>query len=108
MLLCVWRLHLQFWCLYSRHYHPEVLTAIRDRLVEEFMGVHTAEDWKSITKEFFEQWNLPNCCEAVDGKHVVMKVPLNSGSQLYFVQLQESFLHCSLGSCGRPLVIQDS
>ncbi|KAK5614387.1 hypothetical protein CRENBAI_000628 [Crenichthys baileyi] len=36
---------------------------------EEFMAVPGAEDWRSIAKEFGEQWSFPLCCGALDGKH---------------------------------------
>uniref|UniRef100_A0A3P9LIS6 DDE Tnp4 domain-containing protein n=1 Tax=Oryzias latipes TaxID=8090 RepID=A0A3P9LIS6_ORYLA len=62
---------------------PEVLTAIWDGLVEDFMAVPSAEDWRSIAEEFHQRWNFPNCCGAVDGKHVILKVPPNLGSQLH-------------------------
>ncbi|CAL9706590.1 unnamed protein product [Knipowitschia caucasica] len=62
---------------------PEVVTAIWDSLVEEFMAVPTTDDWRSIAGEFERRWNFPLCCGAVDGKHVRMKAPPNAGSLYY-------------------------
>ncbi|XP_059367678.1 uncharacterized protein zgc:194221 isoform X3 [Carassius carassius] len=62
---------------------PQVVTAIWDCLVEEYMAVPTTGDWRSIAEGFQEQWNFPLCCGAVDGKHVGMKAPPNSGSQFH-------------------------
>ncbi|XP_059923546.1 uncharacterized protein LOC132469572 [Gadus macrocephalus] len=59
------------------------VTAIWDCLVEEFIAVPTTEDWRLIAQQFEEQWNFPLCCGAIDGKHVVLKAPANSGSQFF-------------------------
>ncbi|KAJ4925930.1 hypothetical protein JOQ06_008115 [Pogonophryne albipinna] len=47
------------------------------------MPVPQAEDWRAIAAEFQERRNFPNCVGAIDGKHVVIQAPANSGS-LYF------------------------
>ncbi|KAJ4939522.1 hypothetical protein JOQ06_028970, partial [Pogonophryne albipinna] len=61
----------------------EVAGAIWTALVEETMPVPQTEDWRAIAAEFQERWNFPNCVGAIDGKHVVIQAPANSGS-LYF------------------------
>ena len=43
----------------------------------------TRQDWVNIEKSFYNQWNFPNCVGAVDGKHVVIQAPHNSGSQFF-------------------------
>lgn len=43
----------------------------------------TENEWMTVSQEFLSQWNFPNCIGAVDGKHVVMTAPANSGSIYY-------------------------
>lgn len=62
---------------------PEVLDAI----VEEFQHViktpENADDWRELADEFERQWNVPHCVGAIDGKHVAIRKPKNSGSVYY-------------------------
>ena len=41
------------------------------------------DTWKQIEFGFRTCWNFPNCIGAIDGKHVALRAPANSGS-LYF------------------------
>lgn len=43
----------------------------------------TTEDWIQIAEGFRERWDFPNCLGAIDGKHVVIQAPPNSGSWFY-------------------------
>ena len=47
------------------------------------------EEWNSIAKEFTEKWNFNNCIGAMDGKHVLINPPANSGS--YYFNYKHSF-----------------
>ena len=63
---------------------PCVCTAVRNLMVDTFMRLPTTEaDWNRIEYGFRTCWNFPNCCGAIDGKHVALRSPPNSGS-LYF------------------------
>lgn len=43
----------------------------------------TEYEWEKIADSFQEKWNFPNCLGAVDGKHVRIVRPANSGSYYY-------------------------
>ena len=43
----------------------------------------TPEEWIKISEGFHQLWNFPHCLGAIDGKHVVMQTPVNSGSNFY-------------------------
>lgn len=43
----------------------------------------TTEEWEEVAQKFNEYWNFLNCLGAVDGKHVVMIAPPDSGSVFY-------------------------
>ena len=40
-------------------------------------------EWKCIAQGFEIKWNFPHCIGALDGKHVVMQAPANSGSMFF-------------------------
>lgn len=42
-----------------------------------------AVDWQKISVDFNEKWQMPNCLGSIDGKHIEIKCPPNSGSQFY-------------------------
>lgn len=61
----------------------EVCKAIIEKLMSITMPKPTADQWKKIAEEFWNIWNFPNCIGALDGKHVVIQAPANSGSQFF-------------------------
>lgn len=61
----------------------EVSTAIIKHLLSQYIGIPSREKWLAIADEFWKTWNFPNCIGALDGKHVIITAPPNSGS-LYF------------------------
>ncbi len=54
-----------------------------------YMPVYTEQDWLHSAKLFWQCWNFPNCCGAVDGKHIVIQKPPKSGS--YFFNYKHTF-----------------
>ena len=61
----------------------ETCNAIWDVLVDTEMPAPTESDWKRIENQFATRWNFPNCVGALDGKHIVITAPHNSGSLYY-------------------------
>ena len=55
--------------------------AIYDQLQPEFLPTpSTEEQWKEVAHTYERKWNFPNCIGALDGKHVVIETPTDSGS----------------------------
>lgn len=43
----------------------------------------TMEDFKLIAQNFWDRWQYPHCIGSIDGKHIRIKKPKNSGSMYY-------------------------
>lgn len=70
-------------------------------------------EWMEICAAFEHLWNLPHCIGAIDGKHVLLQAPINSGSEFYnyhsqfsivlfaLVDANYNFLFADIGCQGR-------
>lgn len=62
----------------------KVTIAIFIVLKEEFLRfLYTENEWRVISHNFGEQWNFHHIIGAMDGKHCVIDLPLQSGSMFY-------------------------
>ena len=78
-----------------------------------FQFPHTEEEWKAVAKGFQDRWNFPNCLGALDGKHIAIRPPRNSGSTFFnykhsfsivlmaLVDADYKFIYCDVGCNGR-------
>lgn len=92
----------------------EVSVAIYEEFLEEVWTIpSTPEGWKEVAEGFSSRWNFHHCVGALDGKHIALVKPHNSGS-LYFnykkffsivlmaaVDANYKFLWTSIGHPGR-------
>lgn len=73
----------------------------------------TQQDWQEIAKNIENRWNFPNCGGSLDGKHIRITKPYNSGSYYYnyknyfsivlmaLVNADYEFLYVNVGCNGR-------
>jgi hypothetical protein len=52
-------------------------------LIVVFQLPSSKEEWLDVTRDFEVRWNFPHCLGALDGKHVVLQCPYNSGSSYF-------------------------
>ena len=64
-----------------------ICTMTWDALATIHIPITSKAEWQSIADEFDDQWNFPNCIGAIDGKHVMIQCPFNSGSLFYNYKL---------------------
>ncbi|XP_054929960.1 uncharacterized protein [Dermacentor andersoni] len=57
----------------------------------------TAEEWKKIATDMLVDWNFPNCIGCIDGKHVSIECPANSGSRN--LNYKKSFSTVLMATC---------
>ncbi|XP_050676764.1 uncharacterized protein LOC126973480 [Leptidea sinapis] len=92
---------------------PEVCDAIIEALSDYVKIPSTEEEWLAISKEFENKWNFPHAIGAMDGKHVMLQAPINSGTDydnykqfpsivlFGLVDASYNFLCVNVGSKGR-------
>nr|XP_039270100.1 protein ALP1-like [Styela clava] len=61
----------------------ETCEAIWTSLKKEYLSPPTVTKWKQIAEEYEKKWNFPHCIGSIDGKHIQIQAPVNSGSLYY-------------------------
>lgn len=61
----------------------ETCDVIWNILSQQYMPFPTEDMWVATAKRFQEKWQMPNCIGAIDGKHIRIKKPANTGSTYY-------------------------
>lgn len=61
----------------------ETCRVIWDDLNQIYLSLPNESEWQNLSEDFQNMWDLPNCVGAIDGKHVAITCPPNSGSLFY-------------------------
>lgn len=56
--------------------------------MSSYMGLfakytYTSDFFKKIAQDLYTKWGFPDCIGSIDGKHIQIKCPANSGSMYY-------------------------
>ncbi|XP_018376011.1 PREDICTED: putative nuclease HARBI1 [Trachymyrmex cornetzi] len=70
---------------------------IWEKLSPKYLPRSTTEDFIRYAQDFQDKWNMPNCIGAIDGKHIVIQSPYNSGSN--FINYKKTFSIVLLAVC---------
>ncbi|XP_046975176.1 uncharacterized protein LOC124541366 [Vanessa cardui] len=74
---------------------PEVCQALIGGLKEQIkMPTNRRQDdeWLECSKEFEKLWHFPHVIGAIDGKHILIQCPFNSGAEYYNYKSQFSIV----------------
>jgi hypothetical protein len=52
-------------------------------MLSECIPTPAEAEWENIPTKFLNLWGFPNCIGALDGKHVQIVAPNNSGSNYF-------------------------
>ncbi|XP_017471899.1 PREDICTED: uncharacterized protein LOC108363140 [Rhagoletis zephyria] len=61
----------------------ETTEVLWSKLGNIYVSEPNEEDYKQIAQDYWELWNMPNCVGSIDGKHIAIQCPPNSGSQFF-------------------------
>ena len=71
----------------------ETCEAIFETLAGEYLHPPSStEEWENIAGDFQEIWNLPHIVGAIDGKHIRIQFPQQSGTLFHNYKLLFSFI----------------
>lgn len=85
----------------------ETCEAIWSCLNETFLKKPTEEDWRDIANDFEIKWDFPHCIGAVDGKHIVIQAPPNSGSAYFNYKNTHSVILMAVVDANLSFVLVD-
>lgn len=61
----------------------ETCEAIWEFLQKIHIPTPSSDLFKKIAQDFYTKWGFPHCIGSIDGKHIRIKYPANSGSMYY-------------------------
>lgn len=107
-------MHLVFvWAIQQFIQLITICKSIIKQLFAQCIPTPDKKQWKEIANRFSSLWNFPNCNGALDGKHVQITAPANSGTNYFnykktfsvvllaFVDADYRFIAVDIGSYGK-------
>ncbi len=85
----------------------ETCDIIWSTLKSEVLQVPSTEKWISISEAFETQWNFPKCLGSIDGKHIAIKSPKNSGSSYFNYKGFHSIVLLAIADANYTFVLID-
>ena len=64
-------------------------------------------EWKIISQDFSERWNYPHAIGALDGKHVIMQAPHQSGSTYFNYKKMHSIVLLAICNAKYEFILFD-
>lgn len=87
---------------------PEVCQALYNVLKEEYMSVPSSHSqWLRLGDEFESKWQFPHAVGAIDGKHINVKAPPNTGSEYFNYKKQFSFVLLAIADANAQFIAFD-
>lgn len=87
---------------------PEVCQVLYDVLKEEYMSVPSSRSqWLQLADEFESKWQFPHAVGAIDGKHINVKAPPNTGSEYFNYKKQFSFVLLAIADANAQFIAFD-
>lgn len=72
-----------------------------------FQFPDTTNEWLTIADLFDSRWNFPHCLGAIDGKHIVIQNPSNSGSHYFNYKGSYSIVLLAVANANYKIIYLD-
>ena len=87
---------------------PVVCKAIYDLLKDDYLKPPMAcSQWKELAQEFSDKWQFPHAVGAIDGQHINIKAPPNTGSEYFNYKQHSSVILLAIADANEKFVSFD-
>lgn len=87
---------------------PQVCQALYNTLEKDYMSLPTTEgQWLQLANEFESKWQFPHAVGCIDGKHIKIIAPPNSGSEFFNYKKHFSFVLLAIVDANAQFIAYD-